>query len=42
MRITQDIRDYAERTGAGAADAVRAGLEEKAAEFRNQGGNLYS
>src|SRR5437588_362477 len=35
MRITQDIRDLAEREG------VAAGLEEKARQFREAGGHLY-
>ena len=42
MRITQDIRDYAERNGDGASEAVQVGLAEKAAEFRAQGGQIYS
>ena len=42
MRITQDIRDYAERTGMEPAQAVEDGLAGKAAEFRAGGGELYS
>lgn len=34
MKITQDVRDY--------ADEVEKGLNEKAAEFRAKGGELYS
>ncbi len=41
MRITQDIRDFAAREGLGVEDAVRAGMQSKAAEFRAAGGELY-
>jgi phosphomethylpyrimidine synthase len=41
MKITQDIRDYAAEHGLGDAEAVAAGLEEKAEEFREAGGEIY-
>jgi phosphomethylpyrimidine synthase len=41
MKITQDVRDYAARHGLTDADALAAGLEEKAREFRDAGGELY-
>jgi phosphomethylpyrimidine synthase len=42
MKITQDVRDYAEATGIADADAaLAAGMEEKAAEFKEAGGELY-
>ncbi len=37
MEITQQVRDYAASRGMNASAAVRAGLEEKAAEFRETG-----
>ena len=40
MKITQDVRDYAAKHGLGDGDAVRAGLDAKAAEFR-QAGDIY-
>ena len=40
MRITQDIRDFAARSGINDEDAVRAGLEEKAREFRELGSTI--
>jgi phosphomethylpyrimidine synthase len=40
MRISQDIRDYAAKTDPEEAAAVRAGLEEKAREFRETGGRI--
>lgn len=42
MKITQDVREYAERHGLGDTQAaVEAGLAEKAEEFRNSGGEVY-
>ena len=41
MRITQDIRDYAEREGLDDQAAVLAGMQEKARQFRESGGHLY-
>src|SRR4029434_3457247 len=36
MKITQDVREYAARKNLEESEAVVAGLEEKAAEFREQ------
>jgi phosphomethylpyrimidine synthase len=41
MRITQDVRDYAAAHGMESAEAVEAGLREKAEEFRERGGEIY-
>ncbi len=41
MKITQDVRDYAERQGLAAADALQRGMQEKAVEFVRQGGEIY-
>ncbi len=41
MRITQDVRDFAEAHGLTDADALEAGLREKAGEFRARGAELY-
>jgi phosphomethylpyrimidine synthase len=42
MKITQDVRDYAAEKGvADESEALRQGMEEKAAEFRAQGGEVY-
>jgi phosphomethylpyrimidine synthase len=40
MRITQDIRDYAAGKGVDEQLAVQIGLEEKAREFREGGGQI--
>jgi phosphomethylpyrimidine synthase len=34
MKITQDVRDYAKQVGAAEDQALRLGMEEKAAQFR--------
>ena len=41
MRITQDVRDYADRHGVSADEALQHGMEEKALEFKNTGAQLY-
>lgn len=41
MRITQDIREYAQQKGLDEEQAIQVGLEEKAKEFREAGGELY-
>jgi phosphomethylpyrimidine synthase len=41
MKITQDVRDYAAQHGMDEDSAVRAGMEEKAVEFKRSGGSLY-
>ena len=41
MRITEDVRRYAEEHGMAANDAVAAGLAEKAEEFKQAGGEIY-
>lgn len=42
MRITQDIRDYAERHGLDTAEAIEAGMQEKSQAFKEAGSSLYS
>ncbi|MBI3744392.1 MAG: phosphomethylpyrimidine synthase ThiC, partial [Chloroflexi bacterium] len=41
MRITQDVREYAKKLGLDDKKAIHAGLEEKAKEFREAGGDVY-
>jgi phosphomethylpyrimidine synthase len=41
MRITQDVRDYAAEHGMGEAQALDAGMADKAAEFRGTGAKVY-
>lgn len=42
MRITQDIRDYAERKGLESEEAIEAGMKEQAEAFRAAGGSIYA
>jgi phosphomethylpyrimidine synthase len=42
MKITQDVREYAKTHGVDEAAAIGEGMAEKAAEFRAQGGEVYS
>jgi phosphomethylpyrimidine synthase len=41
MKITQDVRAYAETHGLGDAEAIEAGMREKAEQFAEQGGRIY-
>ena len=41
MRITQDVREYARQKGLLEEQAIMAGLEEKAREFRARGSSIY-
>ena len=42
MKITEDVRRYAEENGYGDESAVDSGLRDKAEEFRRSGGEIYS
>jgi phosphomethylpyrimidine synthase len=42
MKITQDVRDYAHKLHLAESDALTAGLEEKAKEFREKRGEIHS
>lgn len=42
MKITQDVRDFAEKEGLTEDEALKKGMEEKAKEFSNAGGEIYS
>ena len=41
MKITQDVREYADSLGMAPEQALSRGLEEKAAEFNQAGQNLH-
>ncbi|MEW5880841.1 MAG: phosphomethylpyrimidine synthase ThiC [Pseudomonadota bacterium] len=41
MKITQDVRDYAEKQGLAAEEALKRGMQEKAVEFVRGGGEVY-
>ncbi len=41
MRISQDVRRYAQERGLDDAEALEAGMREKAAEYNEQGRRIY-
>jgi phosphomethylpyrimidine synthase len=41
MKITQDVRDYAEKQGISEIDALKKGMEVKAVEFVKSGAEIY-
>ena len=41
MRISQDVRDYAQAKGMDVVTAVEIGLKEKSVEFRDAGAEVY-
>ncbi len=41
MKITQDVREYAEKLGMDGEEALKKGMEEKAKEFADKGSELY-
>jgi phosphomethylpyrimidine synthase len=41
MKITQDVRDYAEKQGVSAEAALARGMEEKSIEFVRKGAEIY-
>jgi phosphomethylpyrimidine synthase len=42
MKITQEVRDYANHAGVGVEQALQQGLAEKSEEFLKKGGELYT
>ncbi|MCC7293625.1 MAG: phosphomethylpyrimidine synthase ThiC [Phycisphaerales bacterium] len=41
MKITEDVRAYAAKMGVAETEAIQIGMEEKAEEFKNRGGEVY-
>jgi phosphomethylpyrimidine synthase len=41
MKVTQDVREYAEKHGLNEAEALQEGLKEKSEEFKNSGLEIY-
>jgi phosphomethylpyrimidine synthase len=41
MKITQDVRDYAEKHGLTSVEAIEAGMEEMSQEFHEHGDRVY-
>src|SRR5690606_4740210 len=42
MRITEDVRKYADEHGLNTTAALEAGLAEQSKKFREQGGEIYT
>ncbi len=42
MKITQDVREYADKLKIKEEEALRKGMEEKSQEFKNKGSQIYS
>jgi phosphomethylpyrimidine synthase len=41
MKITQEVREYAESHGFNESEAIEAGMHEQSDQFREQGGQIY-
>lgn len=41
MKITQDVRDYADKNGLNDQEAIEEGMQKKAQEFSDKGGEIY-
>ena len=41
MRISQDVRDYANKKGVTEQQALQEGMQEKAIEFVKKGSKVY-
>jgi phosphomethylpyrimidine synthase len=41
MKITQDVREFAEKHGVSETEALKKGMEVKAVEFVKQGAEIY-
>jgi phosphomethylpyrimidine synthase len=41
MKITQDVRDYAQSQGVSEEQALAKGMQDKAREFVEQGAEVY-
>ena len=42
MKISDEVRQYAEEQGLTDTEALQKGMEEKSKEFADQGGDIYS
>jgi len=42
MKITEDVRKFAAQQKLSEADALKAGMEQKAREFTEAGAEIYS
>lgn len=42
MKITQDVRDYAAKQGVSEDEALKQGMDQKSAEFKEKGAEIYN
>jgi phosphomethylpyrimidine synthase len=42
MKITEDVRRYAQEQGIAESDALQAGMEQKARDFADAGAEVYA
>ena len=42
MKITEDVRKYAEEQGIDESEALKKGMEEKSKEFVEKGAQVYA
>ena len=42
MKISDEIRQYADENGMNDDEAIRSGMEEKSKEFKESGSEIYS
>ena len=41
MKISQEVREYADKNDLNDSDALQRGLDEKAKEFKSAGAEIY-
>ena len=41
MKLSQDVREFAEKNGYSEQDAIEKGMQNKAEEFKEKGANIY-
>ena len=42
MKISDEVREFARKKGLDSYEAIEAGLKDKAEEFMEKGGEIYS
>ena len=42
MKISDEVREFAKQKGIDSEEAIEAGMKNKAKEFINKGGEIYS
>ena len=42
MKISDEIRQYADENGLNTEEAIQSGMEEKSQEFKESGSKIYS